>query len=143
MNTVELVLPSTHPSPQPKRQIDRFSRFYSAHGRTSLYFTTSDTFPKIAPSHAEIWTPSNSRFLGPFWVHGPNDITIGSAIFTQVTAEFYYTLQWVPLSPKIAPSNGEIWTSSDTIPWAHSIPQPKRHPDWFSRFCTHDRRVSL
>jgi len=26
-NTIELVLPSAHPSPQPKRQIDRFSRF--------------------------------------------------------------------------------------------------------------------
>jgi len=26
-NRIELVLPSVHPSPQPKRQIDRFSRF--------------------------------------------------------------------------------------------------------------------
>ena len=27
-NTIELVLPSAHSSPQPKRQIDRFSRFF-------------------------------------------------------------------------------------------------------------------
>jgi len=48
-NTIELVLPSTHPSPQPKRQIDRFSRFCTAHGRKSLYFTVGNPFPKIAP----------------------------------------------------------------------------------------------
>jgi len=30
-NTIELVLPSANPSPQPKRQIDRFSRFCRAH----------------------------------------------------------------------------------------------------------------
>jgi len=29
------------------------------------------------------------------------------------------------------------------IPWAHPIPQPKRHLYRFSRFCTDDRRVSL
>ena len=32
-NTIELVLPSAHPSPQPKRQIDRFSRFCTAYSR--------------------------------------------------------------------------------------------------------------
>jgi len=39
VNTIELVLPSTLPSPQPKRQIDRFSRFCTAHDRKCLYFT--------------------------------------------------------------------------------------------------------
>jgi len=29
------------------------------------------------------------------------------------------------------------------IPWAYPSPQPKRHLDRFSRFCTYDRRVSL
>jgi len=28
-NTTELLLPSAHPSPQPRRQIDRFSRFWA------------------------------------------------------------------------------------------------------------------
>jgi len=27
-NMIELMLPLTHPSPQPKRQVDRFSRFW-------------------------------------------------------------------------------------------------------------------
>ena len=43
-------------SPQPKRQIDRFSHFCTAHNRKSLYFTMGNHFPKIAPSHCGIWT---------------------------------------------------------------------------------------
>jgi len=45
-NTIELVLPSAHPSPQPKRQVDQLSRFCTAHGRKSLYFTTGASFPQ-------------------------------------------------------------------------------------------------
>ena len=37
------------PSPQPKRQIDRFSRFCTAHGRTSLYCTMSTLFSQNCP----------------------------------------------------------------------------------------------
>ena len=29
VNAIELVLPSAHPSPQPKQQIDRFTRFWA------------------------------------------------------------------------------------------------------------------
>ena len=36
-NTIELVVPSTQPSPQPKRQIDRFSHFSTAHGSYSYH----------------------------------------------------------------------------------------------------------
>jgi len=62
---------------------------------------------KIAPSHGGIWTPSNSWFLKPDRTDNPNGITIGSAVFAQVTTECPYTLQWAPLSPKIAHSHGE------------------------------------
>jgi len=44
-NTIKHVLPSAHLSPHPKRQIDRFSRFCTAHGRKCLYFTMGDPFP--------------------------------------------------------------------------------------------------
>jgi len=54
-NTIELVLPSAHLSPQPKWQIDLFSRFCTAHSRKSLYFKMGRPFPKIAPSHGGIW----------------------------------------------------------------------------------------
>ena len=34
---------------------------------------------------------------------------IDSAVFKQVTTECPYTLLWVPLSPKITPSHGDLW----------------------------------
>jgi len=61
-NTIEIVLSSTKPSPQPKRQIDRFSRFCTAHGRKSLYFTMGAPFPKKFPF---TWGES-----GPHLTHG-------------------------------------------------------------------------
>ena len=36
VNTIELVLPSTYPSPQPKRQVGRLNRFCTAHGKKIL-----------------------------------------------------------------------------------------------------------
>ena len=32
-------------------------------------------------------------------------------------------------------------TIEPVLPLAHRSPQPKRHLDWFSRFCTDDRKV--
>jgi len=46
----------------------------------------------------------------PVQAHGPNGITIGSAVFAQMTAECPYTLQWAVPSLKIATSNGGIRT---------------------------------
>ena len=43
--------------------------------------------------------PSNSWFLGPVQAHNPHGITNGSAVFTQVTTECPYTLQWAAASP--------------------------------------------
>jgi len=56
-NTIELVLPSVHPSPQPKWQVDQLSRFCTAHGRKSLYITMSAPFPK------------NCSLLWGIWIH--------------------------------------------------------------------------
>jgi len=54
-NTSRLVHASAQSSLKPKRQIDRFSRFCTAHGRKSLYFTNVRADPpKIAPSHADL-----------------------------------------------------------------------------------------
>ena len=73
-------------------------------------------FPQNCPFSwgSGFWTPSNSWSLGPFWSQNPNGITIGSALFAQVTAECSYTLQWVPLSPKNCLFPWEIWTPSNT-----------------------------
>jgi len=44
-NTIELMLLSVHPSAQPKRQIDHFSRFCTDDRRVSLYCTMGHPFP--------------------------------------------------------------------------------------------------
>jgi len=50
-NMIELVLPSAHPSQQPKQNIDRFSHFFTAHGSV-IGHDRACTFPLIiAPSH--------------------------------------------------------------------------------------------
>ena len=36
---------------------------------------------------------------------------------------------------EIVPQHPWTRSSSNTIPWAHSSPKPKRHLDRFSRFC--------
>jgi len=46
---MEHVLPSAHPSPQPKWQIDHYSHFCTAHGRKCLHFTMGAPFPKNYP----------------------------------------------------------------------------------------------
>jgi len=38
-----------HPSPQPKRHLDLFRHFYTAHGRVSLGMTGRVLSPKISP----------------------------------------------------------------------------------------------
>ena len=40
-----------------------------------------------------------TRFLGPIGAHNPNGISIGSAVFAQMTTECPYTLQWDAPSP--------------------------------------------
>jgi len=47
--------------------------------------------------------PSNTWFLGSTQILSPNGISIGSAVFTQLTAERPYTLQWTPFSPSKLP----------------------------------------
>jgi len=50
VNTIELVLPLAHRSPQPKLQIDWFSHFFcTAHGRKFLHFTMGIPFPQNCP----------------------------------------------------------------------------------------------
>jgi len=48
----------------------------------------------------------NLCILRPTRVDNPNDKWIGLAVFAQLTAESAYTLQWAPISTRIAPSHG-------------------------------------
>ena len=96
--------------------------------------------------HTQVHKPNDisirSAVSGHTQVHIPNDISIRSAVSAQHTADCPYTLQLAPF-PQYCPFPWGVWTPSNTIPWALLSPQPKRYLDWFSRFCTHDRRVFL
>jgi len=53
--------------------------------------------------------PSNTSFTGPIQSDNPNGISIGLAIFTQITAECPYTLQWATAPPsKLSPPMGDM-----------------------------------
>jgi len=92
-NTVGLVLPSAHQSPQPKRQDDRLTRFCTARGKMSLYFTTDACFPQNWPFLL------GDLFLWTIPTHNTNGIFIGSAVFAQTSVECPYTLPWDAHSP--------------------------------------------
>ena len=77
------------------------------------------------------------------WAH-PNlkGISVDSAVFAQLTAECRYILQRAaPFPLKIA--NSYVDLDPHLIHGSHPNPQPKRHLDRFSRFCTAHGRVSL
>jgi len=59
--------------------------------------------------------------LWPTRVHNRNGKWIGSAIFAQLTTESAYTLQWAPLSTRIAPSHGDL-----DLPWSTWFFRPMR-----------------
>jgi len=50
----------------------------------------------------------NLCILRPTRVHNRNGKWIGSTVFAQLTAESAYTLQWAPLSTRIALSHGDL-----------------------------------
>jgi len=82
--------------------IDLFSRFCTAHGRKSLYFTIVDPFPQNCAFLWGIWTPYNSWLLGSVRAHSPNGITIGSAVFAQVTPECPWLYIGCSFPPKLS-----------------------------------------
>ena len=68
-------------------------------------------FPQNCPFSWGIWTPSNSWFLGPVRAQNPNGITIGSAVFAQVTAvPLYFTMRRL-FPPQNCPFPWGIWTA--------------------------------
>jgi len=59
--------------------------------------------------------------LDPPESYNPNNISIGSAVFAQLTAECPYTLQWAaPFPLKIARSPGESGPPSNTPTWVRN-----------------------
>jgi len=53
----QIILSCAHPSPNPKRHLDRFSRFCTAYGSESLYFTTGRPFFPLKLPHPWVSRP--------------------------------------------------------------------------------------
>jgi len=58
------MIPWAYSSPQPKQQIDRFSRFCTAHSTKCLYVTLGDPFPQNCPFS---WGDGDPIFLMIPW----------------------------------------------------------------------------
>jgi len=142
-NTIELVLPSANQSPQPKRQIDRFSHFCTAHGRKFLYFIMGEPFPQNCPFPWGIWSPIS--FMIP-WACPRSQSKRHDDQFSHFSHRWPQSVPILhsgrPL-PQNSLSHGGAGPPFNTIPWAYSSSQPKQHLDRFSRFCTDDHIVSL
>jgi len=68
----------------------------------------------MATSLSTSGSPSNTWFLRPIQAHNPNGISIGSAIFAQVTGECPTLYNGTPLSPRNCPFPWGIWTPANT-----------------------------
>ena len=128
------VLPSAHPSPQPKRHLDQFGRFCTAHCRVSSEHALplpNCPFPGIS-GHA-----LNARFLGSTRLSNPNGMSIHSVVFAQLTADSPYTLQLAAPSPQITGSHGRSRLPSKTwFPEPTRAHNPSRMSIGSAVFCT-------
>jgi len=79
----------------------------------------------------ESTTQTANRSVQPFLHNSPQKLSA-------------YTLQWAPLSTRIAPSHGDSHVTHDALgPCEPTSSQTALRSDRFSCVCTNDRRVSL
>jgi len=135
-NTIALVLPSAHPGPQLKRQINQFGCFCTAHGKSSLYFTMGDPLPQNCPFS---WGsgPHLTQFLGSIRTYHPNGISIGRFCCfctDDRRVSLYFTIG-CPFPPQNCPFPWGIWTHLIHGSLGHPSPQLKLHLNRFSHLC--------
>ena len=112
-NTIELVHPSAHSSPQSKRQMYRFSRFYTGYSRKCLYFTMGAPIHQNCPFKWGIWTCHVTHdALGPCEPTNKRHLDRFSRVCTDYRGVTLYWFACFPL--KIVPSHVGIWTSCNT-----------------------------
>jgi len=71
--------------------------------------------PELPLAIGDLYLSCNTWCFGTMWAYNANSTLIGSAVFSPMTAECRYTLQWFACFPlKIAPSHVDIWTSCNT-----------------------------
>jgi len=101
---------SQKPTPGIKQRVASY-HITKVLAHKACYSKLSPKLVAIATSLTTSEPPSNTWFLWSIQTHNPNGISIGSAVFAQMTAECTYTSHWeAPFPLKIAPFHGEIWT---------------------------------
>ena len=126
------MLPSVHPSPQPKQKIDQFSHFCTAHRRMSLGRLAPPgcchcTRAYYCPLESKTQTANGlvQPFLHSSWQKVP------------------ILYNWRHYPPKLPLPIGNLDQHLTHDFWAHMSPQLKRHLDRYSHFCTAHSRKSL
>jgi len=109
------MLPWAHPIPNPKQHRDRFSRFFTAHGRVDILYNGPPVFSQKLP------IPIRGS-LGPLESQPKRHLDRFSRLFAALTAEHPCTLQWSALSPSKSPCPMGYMDSHLMIPWAHMSP---------------------
>jgi len=110
-NTIELMRPSARSSPQHKRQIYRFSRFCTTHGRKSHTLQWAPLSPNIAPLHGDLGPHLTHDFLDPSEPTIQTHLDRFIRFFAQMTAGVPILNNGSPLSPSKLPLPMGISTS--------------------------------
>ena len=92
-NTIELVLPWGTRGHNPNGKSIISGVFAQLTAESPYTLQRAPLSPKIATSHGGSGPPSNTWFLGAIRAHNPNGISIGSAVFAQMTSVCVCTLQ--------------------------------------------------
>jgi len=77
-----------HPSPQPKWILISSAVFHNSRQSVRIPYNGPPLSPSKLPLACfarRVWTPSNTWFLGPTQVHDPNNVSISSVVFAELT----------------------------------------------------------
>jgi len=85
---IQHMIPTAHPSPQPKLHPYRFSHLCTDDRRVSLYFTMGRLFSSknLPRPMGGSGPPSNTWFPGPTQVLNPKGSSIGAAVFAGLSS---------------------------------------------------------
>jgi len=100
--------------------------FVTAHGSVVGHVQTMSFLLQIIPSHRDL-DPFNTCFLGSTRVHDPNGISIGSAVFAQITSVCGRSCRGITFYHKIASSHEGSRPQLIQDSWVHPSPRPKRY----------------